>query len=151
MLLMHLLWPFSYPLTPHWCCLSCSHSSFKDHTQPPCKVEHNYNILYVLALSPFSMLVLEVITTWPFPINYLLYAIGGIDNLDYMLMKFNLGNVEPWLHPSITFQILMGVKNLSIWQSIKDEGYLLIPCFPLSEEVRIPIVNPFSYYLIHLW
>ena len=69
----------------------------------------SYNIVDDLAQTPTAMSTLEVLRTCPMQWKALLAALGAVDPSDSKLITFNTDNGEPWMPPTIAFQIVVSI------------------------------------------
>ena len=77
------------------------------------RVAVSYNIVDDLAQTPTAMSALEVLKTFPTQWKALLAALGAVDPSDSKLITFDTENGEPQIPSTITFQILVSIRNLS--------------------------------------
>jgi len=97
------------------------------------RATQNYNIVEDLAISPSTMLALEVLQSCPAQCKLLLSAIGVVDVQDSNLIIFDLENSTPRLPHQMALQILVLVKSRPCFQTVIDEGastcIMLIQCW----------------------
>ena len=72
----------------------------------------SYNIVDDLAQNPTTMSALEVLKTCLTQRKSLLAALGAVDPSDSKLITFDTENGEPRMPSTITFQILVSIRNL---------------------------------------
>jgi hypothetical protein len=89
---------------------------------PQARVAHNYSLVDDLAQSPTTMLVLEVLQTFPTQRKSLLSTLGEVDPVDTQLITFDLDNREPRRSSLIVFQIPVKIWNITVHWCIIDEG-----------------------------
>ena len=75
-----------------------------------------------LAQTPTAMSALEVLKTCLMQRKALLAALGAVDPFDSKLITFDTENGEPRMPSTISFQILVSIRNLVVHQCIVDEG-----------------------------
>jgi hypothetical protein len=68
------------------------------------------------------MSALKVLKTFPSQRKSLLSALGAVDPSNARLITSDLDKAEPRLPPSVAFQILIMIKNLTVHRCIIDEG-----------------------------
>jgi hypothetical protein len=89
---------------------------------PQARAAHNYSLVNDLAQSLATMLVLEVLQTFPTQWKLLLSTLGEVDPADTRLITFDLDSGEPRLPTLITFQIPVKICNITVHHCIIDEG-----------------------------
>ena len=68
------------------------------------------------------MFTLEVLKTCPKQWKALLATLGAVDPSNSKLITFDTENGEPCMPSTITFQILVSIRNLVVHRCIVDEG-----------------------------
>ena len=82
----------------------------------------SYNIMDDLSQTPTAMSSLEVLKTCPMQRKALLSGLGVVDPSDSKLITFDIENRELCMPSTISFQILMSIRNLVMHRCIVDEG-----------------------------
>ena len=82
----------------------------------------NYSIVDDFYQSPMAMFALEVLKTCPTQRKALLATLGDLDPSDSRLIAFDLENAEPKMPSTITFKILVSIRNVVVYQCILYDG-----------------------------
>jgi hypothetical protein len=89
---------------------------------PQARAAHNYSLVNDLAQSSTAMSVLEVLQTCPTQQKSLLSALGAVDPADTRLITFDLDNSEPRLPTTVSIQVPVKIRNITVHRCIIDEG-----------------------------
>jgi hypothetical protein len=94
---------------------------------PNAQAVPNYSIVEDLAQMPCTMFALKVLQSFPMQQATLLFAIGAIDSLIHLVMKFYATEVKHHLPYHVAFQINIVYAKHIIHRTVIDEGALV--CF----------------------